>query len=308
MNPFHESSHAVDTFDPSNALAKLDQIPAHLRLPFASISRTQLLASGVRSEVYYGRYNHKLVVAVKVITPDKVHDQENIEAFAEEIRLMAMFRHPNIVALVGYAWDTSLGSLTAVTEYLSQGNLSRFLTETPGLHWDLKASLALDVARALQYLHGLLQPMVIHRDLKSTNILLDWPNAKLSGFGVSRQAMEDETMTAGVGSAFYMAPEALRSGYYSVSADMYSFGCVLCELDTQQPLYANVAVPNKRIMYFILEEGLVPSVSATCPPAIRALAEQCFDPDPSLRPTAFDVARDLDAFVNGKGDNGGGLV
>ncbi|RHY16279.1 hypothetical protein DYB36_011131, partial [Aphanomyces astaci] len=301
------NSNLLDQLNPSAALAKLDQVPSHLRLPFDSITTTQLVDTGIRCKVYFGRYNHKLVVAVKTITLDHVHDHEIVDAFAEEIRLMASFHHPNVVALLGFAWDSvSLGSLMAVTEYLSQGNLSRFLTDNPALHWDLKASLALDVARALQYLHSLLQPKVIHRDLKPKNILLDWPSAKLSGFGVSREAMDDETLTAGVGSALYMAPEALRSGYYSVSADMYSFGCVLCELDTQRPLYADIGVPAKRIMHLILEEGLVPAVTAACPPAIRALAHQCFHPDASLRPTAFDVARDLDLFVHG--DVGGGLV
>ncbi|RHZ41970.1 hypothetical protein DYB26_014966, partial [Aphanomyces astaci] len=283
-NPFQSPSNSnlLDQLNPSAALAKLDQVPSHLRLPFDSITTTQLVDTGIRCKVYFGRYNHKLVVAVKTITLDHVHDHEIVDAFAEEIRLMASFHHPNVVALLGFAWDSvSLGSLMAVTEYLSQGNLSRFLTDNPALHWDLKASLALDVARALQYLHGLLQPKVIHRDIKPKNILLDWPSAKLSGFGVSREAMDDETLTAGVGSALYMAPEALRSGYYSVSADMYSFGCVLCELDTQRPLYADIDVPAKRIMHLILEEGLVPAVTAACPPAIRALAHQCFHPDAS---------------------------
>ncbi|RHY94937.1 hypothetical protein DYB35_000127 [Aphanomyces astaci] len=308
-NPFQSPSNSnlLDQLNPSAALAKLDQVPSHLRLPFDSITTTQLVDTGIRCKVYFGRYNHKLVVAVKTITLDHVHDHEIVDAFAEEIRLMASFHHPNVVALLGFAWDSvSLGSLMAVTEYLSQGNLSRFLTDNPALHWDLKASLALDVARALQYLHGLLQPKVIHRDIKPKNILLDWPSAKLSGFGVSREAMDDETLTAGVGSALYMAPEALRSGYYSVSADMYSFGCVLCELDTQRPLYADIDVPAKRIMHLILEEGLVPAVTPACPPAIRALAHQCFHQDASMRPTAFDVARDLDLFVHG--DVGGGLV
>ncbi|CAK4760683.1 unnamed protein product [Aphanomyces euteiches] len=289
VNPYE-----VLTFDATTALSSLEHVRDR-EITYEAIVCDQLMASGSRSEIYYGRYNYK-VVAIKVITLDKVHDKEIVDAFAEEIRLMASFRHPNIVAFIGFAWNQqSLASLTAVTEYLSQGNLSHFLTDNPNLHWDLKASLALDIARALQYLHNLLQPPVIHRDLKSKNILLDWPSAKLSGFGVSRKTMDNQTMTAGVGSAFYMAPEALRSGYYSLSADMYSFGCVLCELDTQQPLYSELTIPSHRIMHFILEEDLVP------------LAEQCFHRDPNQRPTAFDAARVLDAYVNGN-DVGGGLV
>ncbi|CAK4076323.1 unnamed protein product [Aphanomyces euteiches] len=301
VNPYE-----VLTFDATTALSSLEHVRDR-EITYEAIVCDQLMASGSRSEIYYGRYNYK-VVAIKVITLDKVHDKEIVDAFAEEIRLMASFRHPNIVAFIGFAWNQqSLASLTAVTEYLSQGNLSHFLTDNPNLHWDLKASLALDIARALQYLHNLLQPPVIHRDLKSKNILLDWPSAKLSGFGVSRKTMDNQTMTAGVGSAFYMAPEALRSGYYSLSADMYSFGCVLCELDTQQPLYSELTIPSHRIMHFILEEDLVPSLSPSCPRRIRSLAEQCFHRDPNQRPTAFDAARVLDAYVNGN-DVGGGLV
>ncbi|KAF0712917.1 Aste57867_4602 [Aphanomyces stellatus] len=290
-----QSRLSLPSLSSAYALTQLKQTP---RLDFHAIKCIDDIASTTSTIVYYGQY-YAREVAIKTFRAGARPTQDAVNQFADEIRLMSTFNHPNIVKLVGFACLSNVDTLTAVTEFLPQGNLATFLVENPDLEWANKAPLALDIVQALQYLHVLLEPVVIHRDLKTHNVLLDWPHAKLSGFGVSRQARDDETLTAGVGSGFYMAPEVLRSdGRYSVQADMYSFGCILVELDTQKPLFSELRQQPIVILQRILTQGLTPTMSPTCPELIRDLAHQCLHPDPSERPTAMDAFRFIELYMN----------
>uniref|UniRef100_H3GXX8 Protein kinase domain-containing protein n=1 Tax=Phytophthora ramorum TaxID=164328 RepID=H3GXX8_PHYRM len=138
--------------------------------------------------------------------------------------------HPHIVAFAGVAWD-SLTDLCVVLEFLDGGELrtllNKYETENYPIGFDKhKATIALQVCQALTYLHSL-RPSVIHRDLKSRNILLDSNmEAKLSDFGISRERL-DRTMTAGVGTSLWMAPEVMLGERYDDKADMFSFGVAL---------------------------------------------------------------------------------
>ncbi|OQR88224.1 protein kinase [Achlya hypogyna] len=270
------------------------------QLVYKDLDWIRILAAGAFGEVYLGQYHNKRI-ALKRIQAIRLEVEGVVEAFAEEIRLMAHFRHPNIVAFVGFAWDLeSPATLCAVTEYLPEGDLKAYLVAHPVLPWSTKMVFALDVARALQYLHELLEPTIIHRDLKSKNILLALPHAKLSDFGISREQINDDTLTAGVGTAFYSAPEVMKGLKYTKQADVYSFGCVLAEMDTHKSLYHEWKFPAIAILNKVMHEGLRPALTPTCPAAIRALAHQCFHADPNERPTASDIARDLADLV-GKG-------
>ncbi|EEY53027.1 protein kinase [Phytophthora infestans T30-4] len=117
------------------------------------------------------------------------------------------------------------------------GDLRGLLTSYHNRHHPVgfdcdKVKIALHVAHALTYLHSL-SPVVIHRDLKSRNILLTADlDAKLTDFGISRERV-DQTMTAGVGTSLWMAPEVLMGERYDDKADIFSFGVVLSELDLQ---------------------------------------------------------------------------
>ncbi|OQS01983.1 kinase [Thraustotheca clavata] len=268
------------------------------QLVYTEIDWVRILAAGAYGEVYLGQYR-KRNIAIKRIQAMRTEMEGVVEAFAEEIRLMAHFRHPNIVSFIGFAWDlVNPTSLCAVTEYLVEGDLKAYLLANPTLPWSTKMVFALDVARALQYLHELLEQTIIHRDLKSKNILLALPHAKLSDFGISREQINDDTLTAGVGTAFYSAPEVMKGLKYTKQADIYSFGCVLAEMDTHKNLYHEWRYPAIAILNKVMHEGLRPSMSPTCPKAIYNMAQQCFDADPAMRPTASDIARDLSDLVS----------
>ncbi|POM70358.1 TKL/DRK protein kinase, partial [Phytophthora palmivora] len=152
----------------------------------------------------------------------------HVNNFLTEIKLMASLDHPCIVQLV---------------EFMDGGDLRALLTSYDKKHNpvgfdDSKVKIALHVAHALTYLHSL-NPVVIHRDLKSRNILLTVDlDAKLTDFGVSRERV-DHTMTAGVGTSLWMAPEVLMGERYDDKADVFSFGVVLSELDLQVLPYSH---------------------------------------------------------------------
>ncbi|KAE9024424.1 hypothetical protein PR003_g514 [Phytophthora rubi] len=148
--------------------------------------------------------------------------------------MTASMDHPRIVKLIGVSWD-SLSDLWVVLELMNGGDLRTLLNkyerlQRPAGFDHKKATIALQVCHALTYLHSLMPP-VIHRDLKSRNILLNRAmDAKVTDFGISRERL-DQTMTAGVGTSLWMAPEVMLGERYDVKADMFSFGVVLSELD-----------------------------------------------------------------------------
>ncbi|RLN91584.1 hypothetical protein BBJ28_00017099 [Nothophytophthora sp. Chile5] len=169
---------------------------------------------------------------------------KHVNDFLAEVKLMAALDHPRIVQFVGVAWD-SLSDLCVLSEYMAGGNLRTLLDSYEAQRHPVgfdrgKATIALHVAHALTYLHSLAPSSVLHRDLKSKNILLSAElGAKLTDFGVSRERA-DHTMTGGVGTSRWMAPEVMMGERYDDKADMFSFGVVLSELDLHALPYSHV--------------------------------------------------------------------
>ncbi|KAJ0405153.1 hypothetical protein P43SY_001358 [Pythium insidiosum] len=195
-----------------------------------------IISYGAYGEVYRGSYLGR-PVAIKRLLPEKTRLVHEIAAFAGEARLMATLEHECIVRFVGVAWSKP-SDLCVVTELMTGGDVRQLLhtyktTGRPqGLTRD-KLRIAVHVARALTYLHSL-DPVLLHRDLKSRNILLTVDgDAKVTDFGVARE-WEDLTMTEGVGSLLWMAPEVVQGERYDEKADIYSLGVVLSELDTNE--------------------------------------------------------------------------
>jgi serine/threonine protein kinase len=198
-------------------LADLQNDPAvgRRKIAYSALYFTRVLSKGAFGEVWLAQLENRQV-AVKRILNEKRNDEKEIICFGAEIKLMAAFFHPKIVEFVGVSWSSS-NDICAVTEYMAKGDLFGFLKRRNGqINWaDHKIYLAEDVADALVYLHSL-TPKVIHRDLKSKNILLDDDfRAKLSDFGISRERSLEETMTAGVGTIYWTAPEVLMGKKYT---------------------------------------------------------------------------------------------
>jgi hypothetical protein len=215
-----------------------------VRIEYRDIEPIKLLARGGFGEVWLGLYMNENV-AVKKLLSDK-RTMDDALAFASEVKIMARLDHPKIVRFIGVAWTNAL-TIQAVTEFMDCGDLRSLLdsSRASSLTWaNLKCQIAIDVADALVYLHTL-NPKLIHRDLKSRNVLIDAnTGAKLSDFGISRNRSVEETMTAGVGTARWIAPEVILGGHYTEFADIYSFGVVLSELDTTKSPFHDAV--NKR--------------------------------------------------------------
>ncbi|CAH0487059.1 unnamed protein product [Peronospora farinosa] len=238
-------------------------------------------------------------------------DMRQINAFLSEIKMMASVEHPCIVHFVGVAWD-ALSDLCAVSEFMPGGDLFTLLRRfdcvehrVQGFDID-KAKIALHLAQALTYLHSL-EPVVIHRDLKSMNILLsdDW-EAKLTDFGVSRRWTVD-TMTAGIGTKRWMAPEVMMGKRYDTSADIFSFGVVLSELDSHQPPYASTIatltsesgekVTETALMEMVVIGRVRVNFSSNAPAALVNLGHACVNLNPRLRPNAGEVHYQLQKIL-----------
>ncbi|OQR91293.1 protein kinase [Achlya hypogyna] len=264
------------------------------RIQSSEIAIVKPLAQGAHGEVLLGMYQGMTVAVKKML--QKAVSHEELHKFILEIKLMAKLDSSYIVAFVGASWLRP-SDIMLVTEYMDMGDLRNFLqlTSTGTLTWPQKLQLAYDIIHGLVYLHSLDQK-IIHRDLKSRNVLLNTKlNAKLTDFGISRE-MDDATMTAGIGTYRWMAPEVLQDGHYAESADVFSFGVILTELDTHRLPYSDYINGSGRpytdtaIMAKVMMGDFRPTFSSECPDWFRAFGNKCMAFRPEDRPRAAEAA------------------
>ncbi|KAG8636520.1 serine/threonine-protein kinase pakF isoform X3 [Manihot esculenta] len=178
-------------------------------------------------------------VAVKVFSKQE-YSEDVILSFRQEVSLMKRLRHPNVLLFMGAV--TSPQRLCIVTEFLPRGSLFRLLQRnTTKLDWRRRVHMALDITRGMNYLHHC-NPPIIHRDLKSSNLLVDrnW-TVKVGDFGLSRLKHETYLTTkTGKGTPQWMAPEVLRNEPSDEKSDVYSFGVVMWELATEKIPWDNL--------------------------------------------------------------------
>lgn len=272
------------------------------RIPRENVVLGALLSRGAYGEVYKGWIDSR-PVAIKMLPQFSRRDLQLVNSFLTEAKLMATLDHPNIVRFIGVAWS-SLADLCVVSELADNGDLRSLLDSyvindhPPGFDYN-KIKIALHVAHALTYLHSL-QPMVLHRDLKSRNIVLtNNMDAKLTDFGVSRER-SDATMTAGVGTSLWMAPEVLLGHRYDDRADVFSFGVVLSELDVHTLPYANAKssqsghkLSDTAILQMVSMGRLRVQFSENTMPMMEDLGLACVETDPAARPSAAEILHRL---------------
>ncbi|KAF8819515.1 protein kinase domain-containing protein, partial [Cardiosporidium cionae] len=278
------------------------------------------IGSGGTSQVYRGFWRGT-EVAVKVLTDVNAttFSEKTLTDFQRELKIMQCLRHPNLVLFMGAYIRQS--PFAVVTEFCAGGTLFDILhrklppSGLPGanfLTWKQKYKLALDIARGLTYLHSS-KPSIIHRDMKSLNILLaapiqrreDVPLAKVADFGLSCVRITDTAQyaTNAVGTYHWMAPEILAGKVYDRKVDVYSYGIVLYEIISGCLPYEEMAEISTPVQIGLAVcNGHRPDVRhipASCPMNFRNLMTSCWAQDAKNRPSFDSIVSIISQLCQG---------
>ncbi|KAK4485051.1 hypothetical protein RD792_007659 [Penstemon davidsonii] len=285
---------------------------ATLQTATNSFSQENIIGEGSLGRVYRAEFSNGKVMAIKKIDNAALSLQEE-DNFVEAISNMSRLRHPNIVALAGYCAEH--GQRLLVHDYVGNGSLHDMLhfadERSKMLTWNARVRVALGTARALEYLHEVCLPSVVHRNLKSANILLDEElNPHLSDCGLAALTPNTERQVSGtqmIGSFGYSAPEFALSGIYTVKSDVYSFGVVMLELLTgRKPLDSSRTRSEQSLVRWAtpqlhdidalakmvdpILDGMYPAKSLSRFADVIAL---CVQPEPEFRPPMSEVVQAL---------------
>ncbi|KAL8246287.1 hypothetical protein R6Q59_007503 [Mikania micrantha] len=202
-----------------------------IKLATSNFSDENLIACGGFGKVYTGKLaasGHQNTVVVKRLGRTLGHGDRE---FFMEIHMLSCYKHKNLISLVGYCIES--GENILVFEYAKHGSLDKYLSDEK-LSWLQRLKISLGAARGLNYLHNDVGHRVLHRDIKSSNILLDenW-EAKISNFGLSK--IDTFFMTYASGTIGYVDPQYVKTGILTKESDVYSFGVVLFEILCGKP-------------------------------------------------------------------------
>nr|DAD39320.1 TPA_asm: hypothetical protein HUJ06_013643 [Nelumbo nucifera] len=275
-----------------------------------NFDESRVIGQGGYGTVYKGILPNNRIVAIK---KSKIMDKSQISQFINEVEILSQINHRNVVKLLGCCLETEVPLL--VYEFISNGTLSQHIhheSNESSIPWEDRLRIAAETAGALAYLHSAHSIPVLHRDMKSANILLDENYvAKISDFGASRLVPLDQTqMTTLVqGTLGYLDPECFHTGQLTEKSDVYSFGVVLAEILTgEKPLSLERPGEYKSLaMYFvssmkenrlfqILEDGIVDEKNKEQLMAVSELARRCLKVKGEDRPTMKEVAAELEGL------------
>ncbi|KAG5239603.1 serine/threonine-protein kinase [Salix suchowensis] len=253
-----------------------------LIVPWDELLLKNKIGSGSFGTVYHADWRGS-DVAVKILEEQEFH-AERFEGFLSEVAIMKRLRHPNIVLFMGAV--TQPPNLSIVMEYLSRGSLNKLLHMPDAaliLDERRRLNMAYDAAMGMNYLHQF-RPPIVHRDLKSLNLLVDSTyTVKICDFGLSRsKAKTYISSTNATGTPEWMAPEVLRNERSNEKSDVYSFGVILWELMTLQHPWRNLK--QAQIIAAVGFMGQRLEIPSTVNPSVAALINACLDNDPSKRP------------------------
>ncbi|CAM8940442.1 unnamed protein product [Rhodiola kirilowii] len=253
--------------------------------------------------VYYGKMKDGKEVAVKVMSESSSH---NTKQFMNEVALLSRIHHRNLVPLIGYCQEVYQCIL--VYEYMHNGTLRDHIHGSVSgrqLDWLARLQIAQDAAKGLEYLHTGCNPSIIHRDVKTSNILLDRNmKAKVSDFGLSIQSEDDLTHVSSVakGTVGYLDPEYYASQQLTEKSDVYSFGVVLLELisgrkpvsaieygaDWSIVIWARSLI-RKGDVVSVMDPYLTGKVKTESVWRVAEIAIQCVEPRSSSRPRMQEI-------------------
>ncbi|GFZ05049.1 protein kinase superfamily protein [Actinidia rufa] len=278
------------------------------------LSNKDIIGAGGYGTVYRMVINESTTFAVKRLSRGSA---ERDQGFERELEAMGDIKHRNIVTLHGYYTAPHYNLL--IYELMPNGSLAGLLHDRSMakkvLDWPSRYKIAVGVARGISYLHHDCIPRIIHRDIKSSNILLDKDmEARVSDFGLATLMEPDKThvSTLIAGTFGYLAPEYFDTGKATAKGDVYSFGVVLLELLTgKKPTDETFIEEGTKLVSWVKSvvrekrEELVLDSSLVCCPAdevnlVFSIALMCLEPEPSRRPTMAEVLKLLEQIKSEK--------
>ncbi|CAA3022465.1 STRUBBELIG-RECEPTOR FAMILY 5 [Olea europaea subsp. europaea] len=297
----------------SSSVAIASYSLADLQTATGNFATGRLLGEGSIGRVYRAKYADGRVLAVKKIDSSLFHGERG-ERFADIVSNISKIRHPNVTELVGYC--TEQGQNMLVYEYFRNGSLHEFLHLSDDfskpLTWNTRVRIALGTAHAVEYLHEVYSPSCVHKNIKSSNILLDTElNPCLSDCGLAT-FFERISQNLGTG---YNAPECTKPSAYTVKSDVYSFGVVMLELltgrlpfDSSKPRYEQYLVrwASPQLHDIDALAKLVdPALHGLYPPkSLSQFADAvalCVQSEPEFRPPMSEVVQILQRLVQRSG-------
>lgn len=280
-----------------------------------NFSQENLIGSGGFGEVFKGTFDDGTITAIKRA---KLGNTKSIDQMQNEIRILCQVNHRSLVRLIGFCLELEHPLL--IYDYVSNGSLFDYLhNKRAPLKWIQRLKIAHQTAEGLSYLHSSAVPPIYHRDVKSSNILLDEKfNAKVSDFGLSRlveiaEQNKSHIFTSAQGTLGYLDPEYYRNFQLTDKSDVYSFGVVLMELLTSEKAIdfnreeenVNLAIYGKKKL---IEERLMDVVDPVMKDGasdleletmkcLGYLATSCLEEQRQKRPTMKEVSDEIEYLV-----------
>ncbi|XP_022633670.1 probable LRR receptor-like serine/threonine-protein kinase At1g67720 isoform X1 [Vigna radiata var. radiata] len=316
-------SHPSQSLEPTKSIGPAEAAHCY---SFSEIEKStnnfeKKIGSGGFGVVYYGKLKDGKEIAVKVLTSNSYQGKRE---FSNEVILLSRIHHRNLVQLLGYCREE--GNSMLIYEFMHNGTLKEHLyaplTHGRSIDWKKRLEIAEDAAKGIEYLHTGCVPAVIHRDLKSSNILLDRQmKAKVSDFGLSKLAVDGASHVSSIvrGTVGYLDPEYYISQQLTDKSDIYSFGVILLELISGQEAISNdsFGANCRNIVQWaklhiesgdiqgIIDPVLQNKYNLQSMWKIAEIALMCVQPHGHMRPSISEVLKEIqDAIAIERGSEG----
>jgi len=265
--------------------------PSEIQCDEIEYDEKDVIGSGSFGTVYRGRCREK-PVAIKVLRG--IFDDKKLAEFRTEVANMSKIFHPNICLYMGASLD--VGECVMITELLPKGNVEQLLRGKDTMSLSLRMRMARDAAFGMNWLHCS-NPIFIHRDLKTSNLLVDsHMNVKVCDFGLSqfipKDAMTKDEKRA-KGTPLWMAPEVMMFQEFNEKCDVYSFGIVLWELLTRKEPFEGKFKQISKFKEAVCQKQERPVMPEDCPTSLKELIQECWGAEASRRPTFAHIISGL---------------